>query len=646
MKTLFSLLTFLIVTLSFGQNTFRTGVAALSYASLSDIIQMDDGSYIGIGYAEKDSNNVDKGDYTYLVKLNAQGQLLNAKTIGTDDGYAKGFRTIKTSDGNLAVSGILNSQMALYKFDPNLNLLWYKEYVISNSQSRATKVLQADDGGYMIAGSADQNTIDNVLLSAGIIIKTDGNGNIVWSKQYFNFDYDFNRHKYITDLVNTKDGNYAFIVQTYNAFPSNPLIIDTSYLIKIDNTGNIIWSTYILGIQTAVSLLATSDGSLVMCGYNHVSKIFTDGSPDDFTYLIKFDALGNLLWSKANASESHAFGLLEDKNGNYLLTESVYIADTHSESFGYQGQITKIDANGMSFMSAYYYNLSTQYVNQSFNNIKPTSDNGYVVAGTIYSSSDLRGNAYNDGLIFKMDSTFSYCTSAAEFFDNSNSYSTLSVSTGQKAVSLYNISSLVSNDIATLNTIGKDSSFCNAVLPLQLLSFNAVLQDKNVNIQWKTNNEINTDYFIVERSNNSNPSSLKALQKVKAEGNSSTIKTYNVIDNSPLTGTSYYRLLQADKDGRTAFSSIVSVSISPNGTITIAPNPVHNFINMRMQSSTSGKITIQITDIAGKILLTQQNSIVRGDNNIMMPASSLAKGIYMLKTMQGNSIQTIKLMKE
>lgn len=645
MKTISTFFLCFTAFIALGQNTFRTGISALTYTSLLDVKELSDGSYIGVGFTEKDSNNVNYGDYAYLVKLNAQGRFVSAKSLGATNGYAKAFRLIATSDRNVAVSGILNSQIALYKFDTDLNVLWYKSFVVSNSQSRATKVLQTSDGGYMIAGSADQ-IVNSVALSVGVVIKTDNNGNINWSKQYFDLDFNFNRYKYITDLVNTNDGNYAFVRQSYNSSVStNPFIMDTSYLVKINGNGSILWSTYITGIQTITSLLSASDGSLIICGYNHIRKLFTDGSPDDYTYIIKFGAVGNLVWSKTRNQDSHSFGLVESKDGNYLLTESIYFEDTHSSGFGYQGYITEINKDGSDFNSISSFGLPTQYVNQIYNGISSTKDGGYVIAGNISSPGDLNNNTYNDGLVFKIDSSFNYCNNTDGLFNNTSSFATLNVSTGQKTAFAYDISPLISTEIATISTIGMDSSFCNSVLPLQLLSFKAILLNKSVFVEWRTNNEINTDYFIVERSNSSNLSMFKTLQKVAAFG-SNSIKTYSINDNLPLPGTSYYRLLQVDKNGKSQYSSIVSVTIKLNGDIIIFPNPVNSYVNLKIQSNVSGKANLQVADITGKVLLQQQKSIMQGENSIAIPASSLTKGIYVLKVIQDNFTKSIKFIKE
>ena len=88
-----------------------------------------------------------------------------------------------------------------------------------------------------------------------------------------------------------------------------------------------------------------------------------------------------------------------------------------------------------------------------------------------------------------------------------------------------------------------------APLPVDLTYFKAeVNAQEEVVLKWETRNEINSDYFRIERSVDGRQ--FEALKEVAAHGNSTTLKQYTSLDPEPFIGTSYYRLKQFDLDGK------------------------------------------------------------------------------------------------
>ena len=176
MKIIFTFFIFLTVYSSFGQSEFITGTNVLIYSTISSVVQLDDGSFVGVGYAEDDdgTGNFISG-YAYIVKLNAAGRLVAAKGIGSSGIYSNAYKIIKTSDGNLAVAAELNYEFAILKFDTNLNLLWSQSYNLfdQTEQSYAVSLLQTSDGGYIVVGSQQGINHSNDEKAAGIVMKTD-----------------------------------------------------------------------------------------------------------------------------------------------------------------------------------------------------------------------------------------------------------------------------------------------------------------------------------------------------------------------------------------------------------------------------------------------------------------------------------------
>jgi hypothetical protein len=79
-----------------------------------------------------------------------------------------------------------------------------------------------------------------------------------------------------------------------------------------------------------------------------------------------------------------------------------------------------------------------------------------------------------------------------------------------------------------------------ALLPIQLVSFNAVYTNPFVSLTWLTESEINSDYFTIERT--TDESTFETVGQVKAAGQSIKTLNYQATDKNPSEGLSYYRL--------------------------------------------------------------------------------------------------------
>ena len=98
------------------------------------------------------------------------------------------------------------------------------------------------------------------------------------------------------------------------------------------------------------------------------------------------------------------------------------------------------------------------------------------------------------------------------------------------------------------------------VLPIELIYFNAIMNEDRVEITWTTASEINNDYFIVEKSEDA--MDWVEVIKVSGAGHSVSMIDYLEIDNNPFGGLSYYRLTQVDFDGERETFNSVSVTIT------------------------------------------------------------------------------------
>jgi hypothetical protein len=180
----------------------------------------------------------------------------------------------------------------------------------------------------------------------------------------------------------------------------------------------------------------------------------------------------------------------------------------------------------------------------------------------------------------------------------------------------------------------------SGVVPLRLLSFDAFKSDNKVKLNWKTDNEINTSHFDVERSVNG--IDFKKIGTVAAL-NRSGINQYTFEDASPADGINLYRLRQVDIDAKFAYSNTVKILFSSVINITIYPNPVVDKLKIQIAGS-SLKWMSSIYDASGKLVYQKTNTAA--GNLIEINITAMAKGNYVLVLNNGLETFTGKFLKQ
>jgi len=175
-------------------------------------------------------------------------------------------------------------------------------------------------------------------------------------------------------------------------------------------------------------------------------------------------------------------------------------------------------------------------------------------------------------------------------------------------------------------------------LPVNFSSFTAQKQDKIVKLNWSTEQEVNSSRFIIERS--ADGRTWQSIAGIAAAGNSSNHLEYMAYDNVPLNGTSYYRIKQVDKDGRTQVSVVRTVRFDFGYSITVAPNPAKDVVVVTMDRINNAASTIQFFNAAGNIVYTEQTNLSKLNIN----TTAFARGLYFIKIINAGKVATQKLL--
>ena len=173
-------------------------------------------------------------------------------------------------------------------------------------------------------------------------------------------------------------------------------------------------------------------------------------------------------------------------------------------------------------------------------------------------------------------------------------------------------------------------------LPIELLNFQAVLDEKTVNVLWETASEINNDYFTVERSvDGVNFVTIGIIPSKASGGNSTSVLSYTINDDNVSSGIYYYRLKQTDFNGKYTYSNIDAVEIKENSdfSFNIVPNPNNGAeFNLVIVAEKHQKIVIVINDILGQQLYSKVISTEQEGNTtyILDLIQKLNSGVYFI----------------
>jgi hypothetical protein len=180
------------------------------------------------------------------------------------------------------------------------------------------------------------------------------------------------------------------------------------------------------------------------------------------------------------------------------------------------------------------------------------------------------------------------------------------------------------------------------VTPLTLIDFNATLVNCQPVLNWKTENEINTDRFEVERSGLIN-SNWVSTGVVTANGNPGRKATYQFTDKTVNVSPEevLYRLKMIDRDGHYKYSKVLQVlNDCKNIVVDVYPNPAQNGKLYLEISGATRDMEATLVTLSGQILL--KSKIKNGVNYLNI--SSIASGQYVLKINDSNGFEkTVKV---
>jgi hypothetical protein len=338
------------------------------------VIQTEDKGYLMVGWSEDPiaiggDNDID----IYVVRADVDGDLVWERRF--DKGFIEnGYDVVQTADGGFLIVGDIKEfptaaskfQACLLKIDAAGNEEWFKTYS-EGGTDRGISLIATTDGGFLFTGRTDngETTDEDILL-----VKTGGDGNLVWTKSYANLGNDD-----ANSLIEMADG-YAIIGTVEN--PANDS--KDFYLLKTDFVGTQQWEKFYgtNDFDEGYDLLITQDNQLAMVG--------SFGSTSDVA-LIKTDLDGNFIWDYTfgDVLGDNAFDFLQNDAGEFVIAGITEVDVTNIDIL-----LANVSEDGqtLNWMSSIGRNTHVDWGQA----LTRTSDGGYAVVGYNSEGVSLFGN--------------------------------------------------------------------------------------------------------------------------------------------------------------------------------------------------------------------------------------------------------------
>ncbi len=170
------------------------------------------------------------------------------------------------------------------------------------------------------------------------------------------------------------------------------------------------------------------------------------------------------------------------------------------------------------------------------------------------------------------------------------------------------------------------------VLPVSFTSVKATVQNKQIAVEWRVENQINIREYQVEKSADDR-NFIKVATEALTGINAQTV-SYGWVDVNPAIAVNYYRIKSVDADGTFKYSNVVKASIGKiNATILVIPNIITgNTMNLQFTDQVKGKYRVRMLNNTGQLVYSSQKAHDGGNDvqSFNLP-SSIPTGAYQVE---------------
>jgi len=304
-----------------------------------------------------------------------------------------------TSSSNGTILNHGSSDIWLMRLSNAGHIIWQKclggslrDEIGSNDILKAT-----NDGGFIIGATTYSNDGDVIggpdSSSDCWVIKVDADGTILWQKTFGGSGKES-----INSISQTDDGGYIF-VGTTNSPDGDVSGLHVSgpwgdaWIVKLDNSGNIIWQKTIGGSQQEFGnvVFQTTDGNYLVEGSTGsndgdiIGQHNTSGGSHD-VFLAKISAInGSIIWTKCiGGTGNEQFGtIIGNADGTFMLgvTNGSLDGDFLGLPRNQDYCLLKLNGTGNILWKKNYGGSSPDLISS----VVKAAEGGYLLAGSSYS---------------------------------------------------------------------------------------------------------------------------------------------------------------------------------------------------------------------------------------------------------------------
>lgn len=164
-------------------------------------------------------------------------------------------------------------------------------------------------------------------------------------------------------------------------------------------------------------------------------------------------------------------------------------------------------------------------------------------------------------------------------------------------------------------------------LPVELVDFSGKFLDGQIQLNWTTATEKNSDYFQVEKKTET--TDFERVGSVPAAGESVVRKKYRFADQVVAPGKNNYRLKVVDHDNSFSYSPIVSVYVKEPVRWQLTPNPSTG--QLSLYADTDLRVTVlkfEVRDAIGHVVFAHEILSPEFPVQKQFDLNHLPKGVY------------------
>jgi hypothetical protein len=164
-------------------------------------------------------------------------------------------------------------------------------------------------------------------------------------------------------------------------------------------------------------------------------------------------------------------------------------------------------------------------------------------------------------------------------------------------------------------------------LPVTITTWSVGALDKNqAKLKWTTTDAVDFDHFVIQRSTDG--TNFDDIQIIAANNDNN----YTYIDQDNWNGKLYYRLVTVDRDGKTNYSNIISISLQAAQSLRIYPTMVETGNFFVETSKPIQQAKLELFDMNGRRIQENNFSLLEGRQLVAISnRASMPAGAYIVR---------------